>query len=65
MSVALCGLCIDLDVVNVVLKLGLSQKQKTFDTNDSRVVPHRSTELAQRCLVSEIGRDRTFSPWYD
>ena len=41
------------------------RKTKTFDTNDSRVVPHRSTELAQRCLVSEIGRDRTFSPWYD
>ena len=38
---------------------------KTFDTNDSRVGPHRSTELAQWCLVSEIGRDRTFSPWCD
>ena len=39
--------------------------QKTFNTNDSQLVPHVSTELAQRCLVSEIGRDRTFSPWYD
>ena len=38
---------------------------KTFNTNDSQLVPHVSTELAQRCLVSEIGRDRTFSPWYD
>ena len=40
-------------------------KTKTFVTCDSRVVPHRSTEQAQRCLVSEIGRDRTFSPWYE
>ena len=41
------------------------ESQKTFNTNDSQLVPHVSTELAQRCLVSEIGRDRTFSPWYD
>ena len=41
------------------------REKKTFNTNDSQLVPHVSTELAQRCLVSEIGRDRTFSPWYD
>ena len=43
----------------------ITAKTKTLVTCDSRVVPHRSTEQAQRCLVSEIGRDRTFSPWYE
>ena len=38
---------------------------KTFTTNDSPVVPHLSTELAQRCLVSQIGRDATRSPRYE
>ena len=38
---------------------------KTFTTNDSPVVPHLSTELAQRCLVSQIGRDATVSPGYE
>ena len=40
-------------------------KSKTKASLDSRVVPHRSTDRPQRCLVSEIGRDRTFSPWYE
>ena len=38
---------------------------KTFTTNDSRVVPHRSTELAHCRLVSQIGRDATFSARYE
>ena len=38
---------------------------KTKASLDSHVVPHRSTDRPQRCLVSEIGRDRTFSPWYE
>ena len=42
-----------------------TQSNKTFTTNDSRVVPHRSTELAQWCLVSQIGRDATISPRYE
>ena len=29
------------------------------------MVPHLSTELAQRCLVSQIGRDATRSPRYE
>ena len=38
---------------------------KTFDTCDSHVVPHRSTEQAQWCLTSEFGWDPVLSPWYD
>ena len=38
---------------------------KTFTTNDSRVVPHRSTELAHCRLVSQIGRDATISAGYE
>ena len=29
------------------------------------MIPQRSTNLAQPCLTSEIGRDRVFSEWYD
>ena len=38
---------------------------KTFDTCDSHVVPHRSTEQAQWCLTSEFGWDPVVSPWCD
>ena len=31
--------------------------KKTFDTQDSRVVPHRSTDWAQQCLTSQFGWD--------
>ena len=41
------------------------QNAKTFDTCDSHVVPHRSTEQAQWCLTSEFGWDPVLSPWYD
>ena len=41
------------------------RKAKTFDTNDSRVVPHRSTECAQGCLTSEFGWDPVLPPWFD
>ena len=41
------------------------QNAKTFDTCDSHVVPHRSTEQAQWCLTSEFGRDLVLSPWYE
>ena len=40
-------------------------KKKTFDTRDSRVVPHRSTDRAQWCLTSQFGRDTVYPPWYD
>ena len=42
-----------------------SKTAKTFDTCDSHVVPHRSTEQAQWCLTSEFGWDPVLSPWYD
>ena len=29
------------------------------------MIPQRSTNLAQPCLTSEIGRDRVYSEWYD
>ena len=40
-------------------------KKKTFNTRDSRVVPHRSTDQAQWCLTSQFGRDAVYPPWYD
>ena len=40
-------------------------KKKTFDTRDSRVVPHRSTDRAQWCLTSQFGWDAVYPPWYD
>ena len=37
-----------------------SKTAKTFDTCDSHVVPHRSTEQAQWCLTSEFGWDPVY-----
>ena len=37
---------------------------KTFDTCDSHVVPHRSTEQAQGCLTSEFGWDPVHLAYY-
>ena len=39
--------------------------KKTFDTQDSRVVPHRSTDWAQWCLTSQFGWDAVYPPWFD
>ena len=47
------------------LDLRSCKMAKTFDTCDSHVVPHRSTEQAQWCLTSEFGWDPVLSPWYD
>ena len=41
------------------------KKKKTFDTRDSRVVPHRSTDRAQWCLTSQFGWDAVYPPWCD
>ena len=40
-------------------------KRVHHSTRGSRVIPQRSTNLAQLCLTSEIGRDRVFSEWFD
>ena len=40
-------------------------KKKTFDTRDSRVVPHRSTDRAQWSLTSQFGWDAVYPPWCD
>ena len=40
-------------------------KKKTFDTRDSRVVPHRSTDRAQWCLTAQFGWDAVYPPWCD
>ena len=42
-----------------------TKKKKTFDTRDSRVVPHRSTDRAQWCLTSQFGWDAVYPPWCD
>lgn len=44
---------------------GISRDAKRHGTRGSRVIPQRSTNLAQLCLTSEIGRDRVYSEWYD
>ena len=36
-----------------------------YSTQDSLVVPHQSTDRAQRCLTSQFGWDAVLSPWYD
>ena len=41
------------------------RQKKTFDTQDSRVVPHRSTDWAQPCLTSQFGWDTVYPQWYD
>ena len=50
---------------NVLLRKKKLLKKKTFDTRDSRVVPHPSTDQAQRCLTSQFGWDAVYPPWYD
>ena len=40
-------------------------KKKTFDTRDSRVVPHRSTDRAQWCLTAQFGWDAVYPPLCD
>ena len=37
---------------------------KAYDTRYSQPVTHASTNRAQRCLTSEIRRDRVYSTWY-
>ena len=50
-------------------KMGSTKKllgsKKTFDTRDSRVVPHRSTDRAQPCLTSQFGWDAVYPRWCD
>ena len=50
-------------------KMGSTKKllgsKKTFDTRDSRVVPHRSTDRAQWCLTAQFGWDAVYPPWCD
>ena len=41
----------------LIICLHVLPKKKTFDTRDSRVVPHRSTDRAQGCLTSQFGWD--------
>lgn len=46
-------------------KKASKRRAKHHSTRGSRVIPQRSTNLAQPCLTSEIGRDRVYSEWYD
>ena len=41
-----------------------SGKNDAYDTWYSQAVPHPSTNQAQRCLTSQIGRDAVCSTWY-
>ena len=46
-------------------RVGANRTGKTYVTCDSHVVPHRSTEQAQRCLTSEFGWDPVLSARYE
>ena len=46
-------------------KKKLCKWKKTFDTQDSRVVPHHSTDQAQWCLTSQFEWDAVYPPWCD
>ena len=39
-------------------------KKKAYDTACSQAVTHPSTNAAQCCLTSVIGRELVFSTWY-
>ena len=39
-------------------------KNKTYDTSDSHVVPHHSTDEALSSLTLQIGRDAVLLAWY-
>ena len=54
-----------MDHENLFFNNNLLLKKKTFDTQDSRVVPHRSTDWAQPCLTSQFGWDTVYPQWYD
>ena len=41
-----------------------SGKKKAYDTAYSQAVTHPSTNAAQSCLTSVIGRELVFSTWY-
>ena len=40
------------------------EKKKAYNTCGSQAVTHPSTEQAQRCLTSVIGREQVYSAWY-
>jgi hypothetical protein len=42
----------------------LMTKAKAYDTAYSQAVTHPSTNAAQSCLTSVIGRELVFSTWY-
>ena len=47
-------------------KKGAGEKRKKRKvTLGSRLVSHVSTNNAQRCLTSLIGREAVFPPWYE
>ena len=48
----------------VVLASSIMWMKKKNNTRDSNVVPHRSTNLARRCLTSLSRREAVLSSWY-
>ena len=42
----------------------MKEVQKEYNTWDSNVVPHRSTNQARTCLTSLSGREAVLSCWY-
>ena len=40
------------------------EKNKAYNTCGSQAVTHPSTEQAQHCLTSVIGREPVYSAWY-
>ena len=50
--------------VSTVLKYGREKSVDDNSTRCSQAVTHPSTNRAQRCLTSVIGRELVFSTWY-
>ena len=48
----------------VLSNVKFSKRLQKNNTWDSNVVPHRSTNLARRCLTSLSRREAVLSSWY-
>ena len=51
-------------MVSERLPYSFQQAKKAYDTAYSQAVTHPSTNAAQSCLTSVIGRELVFSTWY-
>ena len=64
-SATYCKYTFSNDVISPqTISLQKNAMQKGYNTWGSHAVTHRSTNQAQRCLTSVIGREPVYSTWY-